>query len=114
MFFSFFVSSLPRFDAGAQAIFTATVKEVKRLRPHARVGFYSQGINQASTVPGSAEDNRLLCVAQLFVRFVCLFFVCLFVFQTSNDTSGNILISIFFLSCDTVPTSRYFLCGCHN
>jgi hypothetical protein len=73
MFFSFFVSSLPRFDAGAQAIFSATVKEVKRLRPHARVGFYSQGINQASTLPGSAEDNRLLCVAPLFVRFVRLF-----------------------------------------
>lgn len=47
-----------RFDAGAQAIFTATVREVKRLRPHARVGFYSQGINQPSA--GAGEDNRLL------------------------------------------------------
>lgn len=32
-----------RFDAGAQAFFTATVREIKKLRPQARVGFYSQG-----------------------------------------------------------------------
>eukprot|EP00038_Savillea_parva_P031936 m.92037 g.92037 ORF g.92037 m.92037 type:complete len:432 (+) comp9942_c0_seq2:284-1579(+) len=44
-----------RFDAGAQAFFTATVREVKKLRPNARVGFYSQGIDSSV-----GNDNRLL------------------------------------------------------
>mmetsp|Transcript_9926 Transcript_9926/g.25446 ORF Transcript_9926/g.25446 Transcript_9926/m.25446 type:complete len:424 (+) Transcript_9926:48-1319(+) len=44
-----------RFDAGAQAFFTATVREIKRLRPKARVGFYSQGIDSSAS-----NDDRLL------------------------------------------------------
>lgn len=37
-----------QFDAGARAFFTVTVEALRRLRPHARIGFYSQGINSNS------------------------------------------------------------------
>lgn len=44
-----------RFDAGAQAFFTATVSGIKKLRPHARVGFYSQGINHGASAGGTTR-----------------------------------------------------------
>lgn len=31
-----------RFNAGARAFFTVTVETIRRLRPRARIGFYSQ------------------------------------------------------------------------
>ena len=34
-----------QFNAGARAFFTVTVETLRRLRPYARIGFYSQGID---------------------------------------------------------------------
>ena len=48
------------FDAGARTFFEATVHTIRRLRPLARVGFYSQGINQDTTPSGEAADDKLL------------------------------------------------------
>lgn len=62
-----------RFDAGAQAIFTATVREVKKLRPLARVGFYSQGACPKTArptppprIPPVAHSSSTLCCAVLY------------------------------------------------
>jgi len=52
-----------RFNAGAAAFFTATVDAVKSIRPNARVGFYSQGINQPASA-GSTVQNELLWLWQ--------------------------------------------------
>ena len=53
-----------RFDAGAQAFFTATVNGIKKLRPHARVGFYSQGINHGASA-GNATREALAWLWQV-------------------------------------------------
>jgi hyaluronoglucosaminidase len=37
-----------QFNAGARAFFSVTVETLRRLRPHARIGFYSQGIDSSS------------------------------------------------------------------
>lgn len=52
------------FDQGARAFFTATIETIRRLRPSARIGFYSEGIDGGSTASGRAHDDRLLWLWQ--------------------------------------------------
>ena len=46
-------------SVGAKEFFTATVNAIRMHRPHAHIGFYSQGINQAATKGGWPEDVEL-------------------------------------------------------
>lgn len=48
-----------RFNAGARAFFSVTVEALRQLRPHARIGFYSQGINEDSSPRGQRVDGQL-------------------------------------------------------
>lgn len=48
-----------RFNAGAQRFFTATVSAIKSVRPKARVGFYSQGIDGGNTAGGMESNTEL-------------------------------------------------------
>ena len=47
-----------RFDAGARAFFSATVRAIRAMRPAARIGFYSQGINSPASA-GPAHNVAL-------------------------------------------------------
>jgi hypothetical protein len=49
-----------RFDAGAKGFFAATVNTIRQVRPKVRIGFYSQGIQQANTTSGMVENTELL------------------------------------------------------
>jgi hyaluronoglucosaminidase len=49
-----------RFNVGAKRFFTATVTAIKSVRPKARVGFYSQGIDGSNTTGGMESNTELL------------------------------------------------------
>lgn len=49
-----------RFDAGARDFFTATVRAIRSARPHVRIGFYSQGINQGNSSGGMIDNDELI------------------------------------------------------
>lgn len=49
-----------RFDEGAKTFFLATVAALKSVRPNARVGFYSQGIDGPNSTAGRTHDDALL------------------------------------------------------
>jgi len=49
-----------RFNKGAKEFFTFTVNTVKRLRPNVRLGFYSQGIDQAGSHRGDQVNTDLV------------------------------------------------------
>jgi hypothetical protein len=48
-----------RFNAGAKKFFSATVAAIKSVRPKARVGFYSQGIDGSNTTAGMESNLEL-------------------------------------------------------
>ena len=54
-----------RFDAGAKLFFSATVNAIRALRPNARLGFYSQGINQDASSRGMQDNTALMWLWQL-------------------------------------------------
>lgn len=54
-----------RFNSGARDIFSATVATIRKLRPAARIGFYSQGINQPNTTAGKQASADLLWLWQV-------------------------------------------------
>ena len=47
------------FDSSARAFFEATVRAIHEVRPWARVGYYSEGINNSPSAHGKALDDRL-------------------------------------------------------
>lgn len=54
-----------RFDAGAKAFFTATVEAIRTVRPKARIGFYSQGINGPNSTGGRESNSALIWLWEL-------------------------------------------------
>ena len=48
-----------RFNAGAKTFFVATVAAIRGVRPHARVGFYSQRIDGSNSTAGMESNAEL-------------------------------------------------------
>jgi hyaluronoglucosaminidase len=48
-----------RFNEGARQFYTQTVESIRSVRPHARIGFYSQGIDGSNSTGGMEANAKL-------------------------------------------------------